>query len=72
MDVRRVLSYVRRACEDYEMIKPGDRIAADGMIAIGSALSQSGKAGVKIVAPAPKEASKPENATSEKSAEAQQ
>ena len=27
MDVRRVLSYVRRACEDYEMIQPGDRIA---------------------------------------------
>ena len=27
MDVRRVLSYVRRACEDYDMIKPGDRIA---------------------------------------------
>ena len=27
MDVRRVLSYVRRACEDYDMIKTGDRIA---------------------------------------------
>ena len=27
MDVRRVLSYVRRACEDYDMIKAGDRIA---------------------------------------------
>ena len=27
MDVRRVLSYVRRACEDYDMIKPGDKIA---------------------------------------------
>ncbi|MBE6555373.1 MAG: tRNA 2-thiocytidine(32) synthetase TtcA [Ruminococcaceae bacterium] len=27
MDVRRVLSYVRRACEDYDMIKEGDRIA---------------------------------------------
>ena len=27
MDVRRVLSYVRRACEDYDMIRPGDRIA---------------------------------------------
>lgn len=55
-----------------EGLKPGDRIAADGMIAIGSALSQSGKAGVKIVAPASKEAPKPENAASEKSAEAQQ
>ncbi|MBQ9802959.1 MAG: tRNA 2-thiocytidine(32) synthetase TtcA [Clostridia bacterium] len=27
MDVRRVLSYVRRACEDYDMIQAGDRIA---------------------------------------------
>ena len=31
-------------------LKPGDRIAADGLISIGMALSQ-GKAGVKIVAP---------------------
>lgn len=34
-----------------EGLKPGDRIAADGLIAIGMALSQSGEAGVKIVAP---------------------
>ena len=27
MDLRRVLSYVRRAVDDYEMIKPGDRVA---------------------------------------------
>ena len=27
MDVRRVLSYVRRACEDYDMIQEGDKIA---------------------------------------------
>lgn len=27
MDTRRVLSYVRRACEDYNMIEAGDRIA---------------------------------------------
>ena len=27
MDVRRVLSYVRRACEDYDMIKAGDAVA---------------------------------------------
>ena len=27
MDTRRILSYVRRACEDYNMIEAGDRIA---------------------------------------------
>lgn len=27
MDMRRVLSYVRRAADDYEMIREGDRIA---------------------------------------------
>ena len=27
MDTRRILSYVRRACEDYGMIRAGDRVA---------------------------------------------
>lgn len=33
-------------------LKPGDRIAADGLISIGMALSQNRENGVKIVAPA--------------------
>lgn len=32
-------------------LKPGDRIATEGLISIGMALAQSGKAGVKIVPP---------------------
>ena len=27
MDLRRIFSYMRRACDDYRMIQPGDRIA---------------------------------------------
>ncbi|MBQ8444854.1 MAG: efflux RND transporter periplasmic adaptor subunit, partial [Opitutales bacterium] len=48
-------------------LKPGDRIAADGMISIGMALAQN-PAGVKIVAPS--ETPKPEEAAPAESAEA--
>lgn len=39
-----------------EGLKPGDRIATEGLISIGMALAQSGQAGVKIVPPKAKPA----------------
>ena len=53
MDLRRVLSYVRRAVDDYEMIKPGDRVAVGISGGKDSLTLLSGLAGLRRFYPNP-------------------
>ena len=53
MDLRRVLSYVRRAVDDYEMIKPGDRVAVGISGANDSLTLLAGLAGLRRFYPNP-------------------